>query len=105
MDDGCGNGLSGWAWHELGRQAEADHQTQMRAAAAFAARLRGEVRVDVGALIAENQALRRQNQALLQQNQQLEASVRIWAEDYQLLKDWGEAIHTRLRQLRGDLPS
>ena len=60
---------------------------------------------DVGALIAENQALRRQNQALLQQNQQLEASVRIWAEDYQLLKDWGEAIHTRLRQLRGDLPS
>jgi len=84
-DDECGSGLSGWAWHELGRQSELDHQAQMRSVSAFAARLRGEVPVNVGALIAENQALWQQNQALLQRIQGLENSNRILNEDYEIL--------------------
>lgn len=86
-DDGYGSGLSGWAWHELGRQSELDHQAQMRAVSAFAARLRGQVPVNVGAVIAENQALWQQNQALFQRIQELENSNRIWREDYKMLKD------------------
>ncbi len=85
-DDGYGSGLSGWAWHELGRQSELDHQAQMRVVSAFAARLRGEAPIDVGAVIAENQMLWQQNQALFQRVQELETSVRIWCEDYQILQ-------------------
>jgi len=91
-DDECGSGLSGWAWHELGRQSELDHQAQMRAVSAFAARLRGEMPVNVGAVIAENRALWQQNQALLQRIQELENSNRIWSEDYQILKDGVQEI-------------
>ena len=88
MDDEYGSGLSGWAWHELGRQSELDHQAQIRAVAAFAARLRGQAPVNVGAVMAENQALWQQNQALWQRIHELENSVRIWAEDYELLKSY-----------------
>ena len=87
-DDGYGSGLSGWAWHELGRQAEQAHQGRMEVVSAFAARLRGEVPVNVGAVMAENQALWQQNQALWQRIQELENSVRIWGEDYDLLKSY-----------------
>lgn len=86
-DDGYGSGLSGWAWHELGRQSKLDHQAQTRAVSAFAARLRGQVPVDVGAVIAENQALWQQNQALFHRIQELENSNRIWCEDYQILRE------------------
>lgn len=102
-DDGYGSGLSGWAWHELGRQAEQAHQGRMEVVSAFAARLRGEVPVNVGAVMAENQALWQQNQALWQENQaffqriqELETSVRIWGEDYEILKD-------RVRDIRATL--
>ena len=88
MDDEHESGLSGWAWHELGRQSELDHQAQTRAVAAFAARLRGQVPVNVGVVMAENQALWQQNQALWQRVQELENSVRIWGEDYELLKGY-----------------
>lgn len=87
-DDGHGSGLSGWAWHELGRQSELDHQAQTRAVSILAARLRGQVPVNVGAVMAENQALWQQNQALWQRIQELENSVRIWGEDYELLKSY-----------------
>jgi hypothetical protein len=86
-DDGDSSGLSGWAWHELGRQSELDHQAQIRTVSAFAARLRGEVPVNVGAVMAENQALWQQNQVLFQRIQELETSNRIWREDYKMLKD------------------
>jgi len=92
-DDGYDSGLSGWAWHELGRQSELDHQAQMRAVSAFAARLRGEVPVNVGALIAENRALWEQNQALFQRIQELETSNRIWREDYEFIR--GRMIYIR----------
>ena len=88
MDDEYGCGLSGWAWHELGRQSELDHQAQTRTVAAFAARLRGQTPVNLGAVIAENQALWQQNQALWQRIHELENSVRIWGEDYELLKSY-----------------
>lgn len=96
MDDEYGSGLSGWAWHELGRQSELDHQAQTRAVAAFAARLRGQAPVNVGAVMAENQALWQQNQALWQRIQELENSVRIWSEDYEILKGHVRAIHATL---------
>lgn len=87
-DDGYGSGLSGWAWYELGRDEELAHQGRMEAASAFAARLRGQAPVNVGAVMAENQALWQQNQALWQRIQELENSVRIWGEDYDLLKSY-----------------
>ena len=86
-DDENKSGLSGWAWHELGRQSELDHQAQIRTVSAFAARLRGEVPVNVGAVIAENSALRQQIQALFQCIQELETSNRIWREDYKTLQN------------------
>ncbi len=102
-DDGYGSGLSGWAWHEMGRQSELDHQAQTRMVSALAARLRGEVPVNVGAVISENQALWQQNEALWQQNQiffqriqELETSVRIWGEDYEILKGHVRAIQATL---------
>lgn len=107
-DDGYGSGLSGWAWHELGRQSELDDQAQTRAVSIIAARLRGEVPVNVGAVMAENQALWQQNQALWQENQaffqriqELETSVRIWGEDYEILKDRVRAIHATLVAPKG----
>lgn len=100
MDDEYGSGLSGWAWHELGRQSELDHQAQTRAVAAFAARLRGQVPVNVGAVMAENQALWQQNQALWQRIQELENSVRIWGEDYEILKGHVRAIQATLVPLK-----
>ena len=95
-DDGYGSGLSGWAWYELGRDEELAHQGRMEAASAFAARLRGQVPVNVGAVMAENQALWQQNQALWQRIQELENSVRIWGEDYEILKGHVRAIHATL---------
>ena len=95
-DDGYGSGLSGWAWYELGRDEELAHQGRMEAVSAFAARLRGQVPVNVGAVMAENQALWQQNQALWQRIQELENSVRIWGEDYEILKGHVRAIHATL---------
>ncbi len=95
-DDGYGSGLSGWAWHELGRQSELDHQAQMRAVSAFAARLRGEVPVNVGAVMAENRALRQQNQELWHHNLELRNAVTIWEEDFQTLKGHVHKIHAAL---------
>ncbi len=100
-DDGYSSGLSGWAWHELGRQAEQAHQGRMQVVSEFAARLRGEVPVNVGAVIAENRALWQQNQALLQRIQELETSNRIWREDYKMLKDSVLDIRDALDAMEG----
>lgn len=97
-DDGYGSGLSGWAWHELGRQSELDHQSQAMMISAFAARLRGEVPVNVGAVISENQALWQQNQALFLRIRELETSIMILDEDYETLKAWGLGIQAKLRR-------
>lgn len=103
-DDECGSGLSGWAWHELGRQSELDHQAQRRTVSAFAARLRGQTPVNVGALIAENRALWQQNQALIQRIQELENSNRIWSEDYQILHNGVQRIRDAMIA-EGKLPA
>ncbi len=101
-DDGYGSGLSGWAWHELGRQSELDHQAQTRAVSALTARLRGQIPVNVGAVMAENQALWQQNQALWQRIQELETSVRIWGEDYELLKSYVRIANAALNPPKTD---
>ena len=100
-DDGYSNGLSGWAWHELGRQAEQAHQGRMQVVSEFAARLRGEVPVNVGAVMAENRALWQQNQVLFQRIQELETSNRIWREDYKMLKDSVLDIRDALDAMEG----
>jgi len=100
-DDGDSSGLSGWAWHELGRQAEQAHQGRMQAVSAFAARLRGETPVNVGAVMAENRALWHQNQALFQRIQELETSNRIWREDYKILQDGVLDIQDALNAIDG----
>ncbi len=112
MDDEYGSGLSGWAWHELGRQSELDHQAQTRAVTAFAARLRGQAPVNVGAVMAENQALWQQNQELQQQirelwhhNQALRNAVTIWKEDFETLKGHVRTIHTALKASKDGLSS
>ena len=112
MVDEYGSALSGWAWHELGRQSELDHQAQTRAVAAFAARLRGQVPVNVGAVMAENQALWQQNQALRQQNQELwnhnqalRNAVTIWEEDFETLKGHVRTIHAALKASEDGLSS
>ena len=90
---GDGSGLNGWAWHELGRQSERTHQAQMRAVDAFAARLRGEVPIDVDALVAENQALWQRNQELTERVQAYDAAYRSLEARYRML----EADEARLR--------
>ena len=106
MDDeeGCSSGLSGWALHELGRQAERSDQSQARIVSAFAARLRGEVPVDVGSLLANNQALWHQNQQLWHQNQAMQQRINDlqvemqgrW-EDYCNIRDWARSEIHRLK--------
>lgn len=98
-DDAHGNGLSGWAFHELGRQSERSYQNRMNVVANFAARLRGERPVNVGALIAQNQALWQQNQDLLRRNQDLQAELRDWRLDYRKLTEWAEGAEAALARL------
>lgn len=111
-DDGYGSGLSGWAWHELGQQAEQAHQGQMEVVSAFAARLRGHLPVNIGAVMAENQALWQQNQELQQQkrelwshNQALRNAVTIWEEDFETLKGHVRTIHAALKASEDELSS
>lgn len=102
-DDGCGSGLSGLAWHELGRQSERWHQVQREATAVFAARLRGERPVGVGDLLANNQALWYQNQQLWQQNQaqqqrinDLQVEMQERWEDFCKIRNWARSEIHRL---------
>lgn len=106
MDDeeGCSSGLSGWALHELGRQAERSDQSQARIVSAFAARLRGEVPVNVGGLLANNQALWHQNQQLWHQNQaqqqrinDLQVEMQERWEDFCKLEAWADNEIRRLK--------
>lgn len=101
-DDGYGSGMSGWAWHELGRGAERAHQARMDAAHALAARLRGERPVDVGALVAENQTLWQQNQALWQRIRDLEAEVQGRISDHRRLREWANIAEAELLGLRAE---
>ncbi len=105
MDDeeGCSSGLSGWAWHELGREAERSDQSQGRLLSTLAARLRGEMPVDVGGLLANNQALWQQNQQLWQQNQaqqrinDLQVEMQGRWEDLCNIKNWARSEIHRLK--------
>lgn len=105
MDDeeGRSSGLSGWAWHELGREAERSDQGQSKALSTVAARLRGEVPVDVGTLLANNQALWQQNQELQLQVQNLQAEVQDRRQDFYDLWKWAETAEAELKHLRSKL--
>ena len=96
-DDGCGNGLSGFAWHELGRQSERWHQVQREATAVIAARLRGERPMDVGGLLASNQALWHQNQAQQQRINDLQVEMQERWEDFCKLEAWADNEIRRLK--------
>ena len=103
-DDPSSSGLSNAAWYELGRQAERSDQSQARIVSAFAARLRGEVPVDVGGLLANNQALWHQNQQLQHQNQaqqqrinDLQVEMQGRWEDLCNVRNWA---HSEIRRLK-----
>lgn len=98
-DDGYGSGLSGFAFHELGRQSAGAEQVQANAVANFAACLKGERPVNVGALVAQNQALWQQNHDLIRRNQELQAEVQDWRLDYRQLTEWAEEIKAVLVRL------
>ena len=106
MDDeeGCSSGLSSWALHELGRQSERSSQSRGRVLSTLAARLRGEVPVDVGGLLANNQALWHQNQQLWQQNRaqqqrinDLQVEMQERWEDLCKIRDWARSEIQRLK--------
>ena len=99
-DDCWSSGLSGWAWHELGRQAERSNQANMEFAFSAAARLRGERRIDVNALLAENQRLQNHNAALTQQIIELNAEVHRRYAKFLELQDWAKDVHALLMQER-----
>ena len=90
-----GSGLSGWAWHELGRQSERSSQNTIRTAALVGARLRGERQVNVHALLAENQALRENVQMLAQQVIELNAEVCRRYNELLEMKAWADDVHAR----------
>ena len=105
MDDeeGCSSGLSGWALHELGRQSERSSQSRERVLSTLAARLRGEVPVDVGGLLANNQALWQQNQQLRHQNQaqqqrinDLQVEMQERWQDFCKIRNWARSEIHRL---------
>ena len=95
-DEGCSSGLSGWAMHELGRQAERSDQSQARIVSAFAARLRGEKPVNVGRLLANNEALWQQNQNLLYQIDALKVEIQGRWLDVCDLREWARSEIQRL---------
>ena len=103
-EDGCSSGLSGWAWHELGREAERSDQSQERLLSTLAARLRGEVPVNIGGLLANNQALWHQNQQLWHQNQvqqqrinDLQVEMQGRWEDLCRIRNWAHSEIYRLK--------
>ena len=103
-DDVCSGGLSDAAWYELGRQAEQSDQVQAQAVAVFAARLRGERPMDVGGLLASNEALWQQSQQLWQQNQiqqqrihDLQVEIQERWEDLCNMRGWAHSEIDRLK--------
>ena len=98
-----GSGLSGWAWHELGRQSERSSQNTIRTAAVVGARLRGDRQVNVHALHDEVQLLREHNRALIQRVNDLHAEIHSRHLDFQKLDAWADKIYAELiseRKLR-----
>lgn len=74
-DEEISSGLSSLALYELGHLDGEVQRRHDNAVSAFSARVRGNVPVDVEAVLAENQALRQNNAALWQDVQDL----RRWA--------------------------
>jgi len=75
-DEGMSSGLGSLALYELGRGDERWHQQQANFVSSVAARLRGQVPVNVQALIADNQALRHENAVLRGNNQALKHDLK-----------------------------
>lgn len=101
-DDEYSSGLTGWAWHELGRQAERSQQVQRNAVSAFRSRLWGEEQVDVGDLISTNEALWQQNQKFTQRINELDLENWERYRDYCRLKEWANAAEAELIELRAE---
>jgi prefoldin subunit 5 len=75
MDDheSDSNGLSGWAWYEMGRMDAQDSHRTRQTAAVLHQLFNPQPVVDVDGLVAENQQLWQQLQALQAEAQRLEA--------------------------------
>ena len=95
-DEGISSGLGSVAYYELGRGDERWQQQQARFVSSVAARLRGQVPVNVNALLAENQALRHENAVLQENNQTLEYHLQRFRKN---IKEWVEWSSWQERQL------
>ena len=80
-DEGISSGLGSLALYELGRGDERWHQQQANFVSSVAARLRGQMPVNVQALIADNQALRHENAVLRGNNQALEHDLQRYSDN------------------------
>lgn len=102
MDGESDNGLSGWAWYQMGRMAADGDRQRCETVRA----LLSPPPADTNALVANNRALVAQNQALWAQSAELQ---RINAElvdrhnallrDYQELSSWADGAAARLKEL------
>jgi hypothetical protein len=86
-DETSNNGMSGWAWYQLG-QANAEHRASVQRTvnAVFGRR---QPSVDVNAVLA-------QNQALAQEVRQLREQLADYEHNYRDLKKWADDASKRL---------
>jgi len=95
-DEGISSGLGSLALYELGRGDERHRQRQANFVSSVATRLRGQVPVNVQALIADNQALRHENAVLRGNNQALAHDLQRYSDN---IGEWIERSRWLKRQL------
>jgi hypothetical protein len=95
-DEGISSGLGSLALYELGRGDERWHQQQANFVTSVTARLRGQVPVNVQALIADNQALRHENAVLRGNNQALSNNLQRYSDN---IGEWIERCRWFEREL------
>ena len=89
MSDETSNGMSGWAWYQLG-QANAEHRASVQRTvnAVFGRR---QPSVDVNAVIA-------QNHALASENARLRHELGLYRQNYNTLKAWADDVSIDLKK-------
>ncbi len=101
-DEGISSGLGSLALYELGRGDERWQQQQANFVSSVAARLRGQVPVNVQALIADNQALRHENAVLRGNNQALEHHLQRYDKNIGEWIEWSQRLERQLAVLQAE---
>lgn len=101
-DEGISSGLGSLALYELGRGDERWHLQQASFVSSVSARLRGQVPVNVQALIAENQALRQQNALLWGNNNALEYDLQQYGKNIAEWVEWSRRLERQIAVLQAE---